>query len=162
LADHPRSQLARALCYDVPAALERTLFPYTTLFRSINHEHQKTLTLQRALIEAERLRREGMHRLAEATLEAARAQNELADLEFEFAKGERSISRFNDQLADTIRLLEQIGGIGSALGSVLGLVSGNFANARGPLGLLLNSEVRRKDEKTGEIIASRLGDELRN
>jgi len=128
----------------------------------INHEHQKTLTLQRALIEAERLRREGMHRLAEATLEAARAQSELADLEFEFAQGERSISRFNDQLADTIRLLEQIGGIGSALGSVLGLVSGNFANARGPLGLLLNSEVRRKDEKTGEIIASRLGDELRN
>lgn len=50
---------------------------------------------------------------------------------------------WNDQLAETIALLEQVGGAGSALAgianAVSGLASGNYSGVRGPAGVLLKT-----------------------
>lgn len=50
---------------------------------------------------------------------------------------------WNDQLAETIALLEQVGGAGSALAgiasAVAGLASGNYSGVRGPAGVLLKT-----------------------
>lgn len=70
---------------------------------------------------------------------------------------------YNDQLRETIGLLQGLGGLGDILGGLLGVVSGNIGGVRGTLGSLLNLDTgqRRRDEKTGEVIAVRLGDQLR-
>lgn len=69
---------------------------------------------------------------------------------------------YNDALRDTMYMLEHIGGLGSVLSGLLGFAAGNIGGIRGPLGALLNTQTgQRRDKETGEIIAVRLGDELR-
>lgn len=67
----------------------------------------------------------------------------------------------NQSLQDLIRNLQQVGGFGSVLGGLLGIVSGNIGAIGGPFGDLLNIVTgTHVDEKTGKIIADRLGDTL--
>lgn len=70
---------------------------------------------------------------------------------------------YNDSLRDTIDLLQQMGGLGKTLGGLLGFLSGNFDAINGPLGALLNMTIgTRIDQKTGQTIAVKIGDELRD
>lgn len=66
----------------------------------------------------------------------------------------------NDQLRDMIGLLGNLGKVGSIIGGLLGIFTGNTSAVGGPLGELLNIDITRKDKKTGEIISTTIGDEL--
>lgn len=63
----------------------------------INLEYEKSLNLQMALLEAERLRKLGQNDLAQATLKAAEQQNRLLDQKEGFAVLEDGIRRVKDQ-----------------------------------------------------------------
>lgn len=89
-------------------------------------------------------------------------------LQEEAAKdAEQAARRLNDQYRDMIRLLDKIGGLGSVLGSVLAIASGNYNDvAQGPLGdllaFVLNMPTGDTIEKNGRKTAEVLGDELAN
>jgi hypothetical protein len=70
--------------------------------------------------------------------------------------------RYNDQLRDMIYLLGRIGGLGGALGGLIGIVSGNTDAIGGPIGALLNMETGGKKVVDGKEVALTLGDELRD
>lgn len=74
-----------------------------------------------------------------------------------------ALRRFNDQLLEMISLMQRMGGLGSTLGGLLGLFSGQTGSIGGPIGDLLNitTSGTRKDA-SGREIARNLGDELRD
>lgn len=64
----------------------------------------------------------------------------------------------NDQLHESIDLLGSMGKLGQGLGAILGVLTGNTKDVRGPLGDVLNTSFQSK--KDGKEIASTIGDEL--
>lgn len=126
---------------------------------AINLEQQKSAILLRAQADAAALMAQGLDKAAAATLAQAQEQIRLADSSAAYDRNAEAIARNNDELRDMIGLLGNLGGIGSGLGALLGVVSGNTASIRGPLGDLLNMGMAGKDQ-AGKPIASTIGDEL--
>lgn len=69
--------------------------------------------------------------------------------------------RLNDELRDTISILQQIGGVGGAIGKTLGFLSGDYGSIGGKLGSLLDMSFTKKGAD-GKEIAVKIGDELKN
>ena len=126
---------------------------------AINVEQQKSAILLKAQADAALLLKQGLDGAAAATLKQAQVEVGLVDRKAEFDQQAVSIGRVNDQLRDMIGLLGNLGGVGSGLGALLGVVTGNTASIRGPLGDLLNMGMPGKDQ-AGKPIASTIGDEL--
>lgn len=73
----------------------------------------------------------------------------------------------NDQLRDMIGLLGELGSVGSAIGGLLGVLTGNTRSVGGPIGDLLNTQIGGMIEKTradGTVdrLPRTIGDEIAN
>ncbi|WP_232494915.1 hypothetical protein [Novosphingobium kaempferiae] len=67
----------------------------------------------------------------------------------------------NDQLLEMIGILGNMGGVGSVLGSVMGVLTGNTRSIGGPIGDLLNLGVGgTTTDRDGRVIAKTIGTEL--
>ncbi|WP_394658574.1 hypothetical protein [uncultured Novosphingobium sp.] len=135
--------------------------PLEDQLAAINVEQEKSAILLRAQAEAADLLKRGLDGSAAAVLRQAQAEIDLVDLKAKFDRETVAIERYNDQLRDTINLLEGMGTVGQGLGALLGIVSGNTASVRGPIGQLLNTSFDTgKTDKSGAKIASTIGDEV--
>ena len=122
--------------------------------------------------------------LEEQAFKAMAARDGIADvnkawedylkLRTEIIKGESALEQeadaarlLNDELARMIGMLESLGSLGSGIGALLGIFTGNTAAVSGPLGELLKTkvggfydEIGPDGKKTGKELARTIGSEL--
>lgn len=73
-----------------------------------------------------------------------------------------AVDRFTDSILDLIDALNQLGGVGGAIGGAIGLFSGQLGTIDGPIGALLRMETGGKKVVDGKEVALTFGDELRD
>nr|WP_086491273.1 hypothetical protein [Novosphingobium panipatense] len=122
-------------------------------------EQEKVAIQVRAETEARRLRDAGLIKSADLKMAEAQAAKEQADARFEIERQTAAIERFNDQLRDTIGLFGDLGKVGSGLGAILGILTGNTRAVDGPIGDLLNVSISGRNAQ-GDKIASSIGEEI--
>lgn len=96
-----------------------------------------------------------------------KAWEEYLRLRSDIINGESALEReadaarlLNDQLADMVRMLGNLGGAGSVIGGLLGIFTGQTSAIGGPVGDLLNMAIGQRQNEKGELVANTLGDEL--
>lgn len=132
-----------------------------------------TTTVEKGMIEALNIRRLEaitiMEREAETRRQLAEDERKSADMaEAASARKEAAMKReidaariLNDQMQDLISSIGQSSKVGGAIGTLLGITSGNVTSIGGKLGEIFNIGTGSETNAKGEVVARTLGDEMR-
>ena len=106
---------------------------------------------------------EAIGKQIELRIKGFNLQVQMGDREDADRKAREELELYNDGLRQTISLLERLGGFGSVLGGILGLISGNAGAIGGPIGDLLNIQTGLVQDPSdpNRQVAKTLADELR-
>lgn len=124
----------------------------------LNDAREQAIGLQKALNElTEQFATKAAQDGHFAVAKYAEKMQEQADSTLNTTEATRAL---NDQMRELIGMVGSLGGVGSILGTLLGLASGNIGSIGGPLGDLLNIPTSGTVNKDGRDVAKTLGHEL--